>query len=158
MGSLAGSKLALTGLALALLVAMVGLVGCDQEATPAPSSTPETYTVQMLIEVAPDDVRWFPDVQMPRGYDAYELMELVTEGDLESTWYPAFRAHFVESIFGVKNEGSSHWLTFVWNVGSEEWEPLPVGADLFSVKDGHALAWLYADTSQEAMASPSQNP
>ena len=137
----------------ALLVAV--LAACTQEVAP-PAKPP--HTVHMLIEPSPDNPQWFRDVEMPQGYDAYQLTELVTEGNLKATWYPAFRSHFVESLIGVENEGSNFWLSYLWNESSNEWEPLPVGADWFSVKDGHTLAWSYADTSKNPADPPTGRP
>jgi hypothetical protein len=141
------------------VVALAALAGCTQSAPPTATLTPvQTYTVSMLIESGPNDARWFRDVQVPQGFDAYQVTALVTEGDLEATWYASFRSHFVESILGVKREGDNFWLIFLWDEFEEQWTPLPVGADWFSVKDGHTLAWAYTDTSQEPSAVPSQTP
>ena len=112
----------------------------------------------MLIEPDPDLPQWFRDVEVPQGYDAYQLTELVTGGDLEATWYPSFRSHLVESIRGVKNEGSRFWLVYLWDESNEEWTLLPVGADWFSLKDGHTLAWSYADTGQSPAHPPAGRP
>ena len=136
------------------------IAGCDTESrtvAPAATSIP-TIQVSLLIQVSEDDVRWFRDVGVPKGTNAYELTERVTEGDLESTYYAAFFSHFVEALLGVASEGSNYWLTFLWNESQAQWEPLPVGADLFSLKDGHVLAWSYTDTSQEPSQLPSMTP
>ena len=103
-------------------------------------------------------MHWFRDFEVLKGANAYELTEQATEGDLESTYYASFFSHFVESIMGVANEGANYWLIYQWNDSAEQWEPLPVGADLFSLKDGHVLAWSYTDTSLEERQLPSVNP
>ena len=103
-------------------------------------------------------MRWFRDFEVLKGTNAYELTEQVTEGDLESTYYASFFSHFVESIVGVPIDGSNFWLIFQWNGSAEQWEPLPVGADLFSLKDGHVLAWSYTDTSLDPQPVPSVVP
>lgn len=142
-----------------LVLALVG--GCAQApaATPETSPTPiPTIRASLLVQVSESDSRWLRDVEVPKGVDAYEFTELATQGDLRSTWYPAFRAHFVEVILGVENQGSSFWLIFLWDEGEEKWNPLPVGADLFSVKEGHVLAWAYTDTSQSPGSLPIATP
>ena len=100
----------------------------------------------LLVHVSEEDERWFQDVEVPKGTDAYELTELAMEGDLEATWYPTFQAHFVTAIGGVENGDPHFWLIYRWNESEAAWEPLPVGADRFSVKEGDALAWAYTDT------------
>ena len=136
----------LTAVVLALAaVGLLGLVACGDSADS--TSTPvSTIQATLLVHVNEDDERWFRDVDVPKGTDAYELTELVMEGDLESTWYPAYRAHFVDSIVGVENSSPHFWLIYQWSESEATWEPLPVGADRFSVKEGDALAWAYADT------------
>ena len=136
------------------------IAGCGTEAATAEASATPVSTIQvsLLIEVSDDDARWFRDVEVPKGTNAYELTEIVTEGDFEATYYAAFFSHFVESLLGVVGEGSNYWLTFLWNKPQAQWEPLPVGADLFSLKDGHVLAWSYTDTSVEPGQLPSVIP
>jgi hypothetical protein len=146
-----------------LVLMAIGLVlnaGCEAEtSTGTPySTTVSTIHVSLLIQLSEDDIRWFRDVEIPNDTNAYEIVERVTEGDLEATYYPAFFSHFVEAMLGVANEGTYYWLTFLWNANQEQWEPLPVGADLFSLKDGHVLAWSYTDTSLEPSQLPSVTP
>ncbi len=143
-------------------VAMVWLlVGCAQAPSPTPlvTSTPlPTIKASLMVQINENDLRWFRNVEAPKGLDAYEFTELVTKGDLKATWYPVYRSHFVQGIFGVENQGPRYWTIYVWNEGQEGWEPLPVGADLYAVKDGHVLAWVLTDTSQSPSPLPLATP
>ena len=147
----------------AILLASGVIGGCGGvqvevgEATPTATPLP-TIQVSLLIHVSEDDIRWFRDFEVLKGTNAYELTEQATEGELESTYYASFFSHWVESILGVPNESPNYWLIFQWNASAEQWEPLPVGADLFSLKDGHVLAWSYTDTSLDPQPVPSVNP
>ena len=137
------------------------LTGCTQAATPIVVSTPTmvpTIQVSLLIQASEDDARWFRDVEVPKDTDAYELTELVAEGNLKATYYASLRSHFVEQLLGVENEDPKYWLIFLWDEGQGNWAPLPVGADLFSLKEGHVLAWARTDTSQEPQPLPSATP
>ena len=142
------------------LLAVVGLVlaltACGTEDNAA---EPATIKASMLIQsgASERDARWFRDVEVNKGIDAYELTEKVTEGDLESTYSAPYRSHFVGSILGVENENPKFWLIYAWSEPETKWEPLPVGADLYSVEDGHILAWYYADTTSEG-ALPTATP
>ena len=150
-------------LAMALVSALIagmrrtpgrGWRGHAYAATPLP-----TIQVSLLIHFSESDVRWFRDVEVAQWRtNAYELTEQVTEGEMESTYYASFFAHFVEEIMGVANEGSTYWAIFLWNESQSQWELLPVGADLFSLKDGHVLAWAYTDSSAEPKQTPSVTP
>lgn len=137
-------------------------VACAQ-ATPTtipaatPTATPvKTIKVSLLVEVSATDTRWYRNVELPKGADAWELTEAVTQGQVEAKYYALYRAHFVDAIFGVKGTDPKYWLLFVWSEADKKWEPSPVGADLYSLKDGHVLAWYYADTSKEGSLPTAQ--
>ena len=146
----------------AIVIASAIVAGCQEApptATLAPTVTPlPTIEVSLLVHVNEDDARWYRDFEVLKGTNAYELTEQATDGNLESTYYASFFSHFVESLVGVPNEGNNYWLIFQWNASAEQWEPLPVGADLFSLKDGHVVAWSYTDTSLDPQPLPSVKP
>ena len=132
------------------LLAVVGLVlalaACG---TKEKAAEPATIKVSMLIQSSEQDSRWFRNVEVAKGTDAYELTEKVTQGNLKAAYSAPYRSHFVDAILGVENKNPKFWLIYGWSDPQKKWEPLPVGADLYSLKDGHILAWYYADTSNE---------
>ena len=137
---------------LPVLILSVTLAACtDQQPAPAPTATPqpvETVQVNLLIAVEDGDDRWYRNFEVPQGTDAYQLTQMVTGGNMEATYYPEYRAHFVESVAGVAGQGSNYWIIWLWSDFNDKWEVLPVGADFFSLKEGHTLAWYYGDTSK----------
>lgn len=148
--------MAVVGLLLALMAC--GTKGEAPTPTPVPTATPTlTIKVSMVIESSKDDVRWFRNVEVAKGTDAYELTEKVTQGNLKAKYFALYRSHFVDSILGVENKNPKFWLTYAWSESEKKWEPLPVGADLYALKDGHILAWYYADTTNEK-ALPTATP
>lgn len=122
------------------ILLLVGLVGCGTDQT-----TPEisTISVSMVIHASAKDTRWFRNVSVPKGTDAFDLTEKVTEGDIQAKYYAAYRSHLVEALLGIKNQTPDYWRIYVWSESQNKWEPIPVGADLYSLKDGHVLAWYY---------------
>ena len=140
--------------ALLLIVAALVLGACSS----AEAVAPERISASILVEPSPGDARWFRDVEVDAGTDGYELLDAATDGQLEADWFPQYRSHFVTSLLGTPSDGSRFWLTFVWDEPSEAWQPLPIGADLFSVKDGHVLGWALLDTSSGAAQLPSSLP
>ena len=78
----------------------------------------------------------------------------MTGGDVNAKYFAAYRSHFVDAIFGVERQDPNYWLIYVWSEPQSKWESLTVGADLYSLKDGHILAWYYADASQEGASPP----
>ncbi|MDO8751251.1 MAG: hypothetical protein Q7K03_08930 [Dehalococcoidia bacterium] len=139
---------------LAVVGLLLALAACG---TQEKAAEPATIKVSMLVQSSKDDARWFRNVEVAKGTDAYELTEKVTQGDLRSTYSALYRSHFVDSILGVENKNPKFWLIYGWSEPEKKWEPLPVGADLYSLKDGHILAWYYADTTNEG-ALPTATP
>ena len=137
---------------LLLLATALAIGACSSGDGPA-----QSISASLLVEER-GEARWFRDVEVPKGTDGYEFLELATDGQVESEWYPQYRSHLVNAILGTPSESPYFWLTFVWNENSGAWEPLPVGADLFSVKEGHVLAWALLDTSAEEPQSPATLP
>lgn len=138
----------------ALASAALVIAGCG-----APDAEPAALiTATVLIEADASAPRWHRDVAVPKGTDGYELLEAAVEGDLEADWFPEFRAHFVEAIGGIAPEGAEFWGVFLWNESSAGWEPLPVGADLFSVKDGHIMAWALVEFDPGQPQLPVNSP
>ncbi|MCE2470003.1 MAG: hypothetical protein J4F32_05765 [Dehalococcoidia bacterium] len=139
-------------LPLLLLAAALAVGACSPDDEPA-----QSISASLLVEQR-GEARWFRDVEVPKGTDGYEFLELATDGEVESDWYPEYRSHFVNAILGTPSESPYFWLTFIWNETSAAWEPLPIGADLFSVKEGHVLAWALLDTSASAQQTPATLP
>lgn len=102
----------------------------------------------MLVQGEEAKPEWFRGIEIPEGTDAYALTNIVTEGNIKSTFYPEYKSHFVEGIQGVENRPPYYWMIYMWNEATIKWEPLPVASDFFSVKDGHTFAWHYTDTSK----------
>ena len=167
------APLARSALGLLLLLAAALTVGaCDEQQDveiklgsdlgPVASPTPEFISATVLIEADPASPRWFRDLRVRWGANGYELLEEAAEGDLEADWFPEYRSHFVKSILGVAPEGADFWGAFVWseaaNGGAGGWEPLPIGADLFSVKDGHVMAWAIVPYNPDAPQLPNARP
>ena len=90
--------------------------------------------------------------------DGYELLEIALDGEIESEWFPEYRSHFVKTILTVEPKGAEFWGVFVWNETTSGWEPLPIGADLFSVKDGHVMAWALVEYNPRPAPASNQHP
>lgn len=141
-----------------LLGCLLLLAACTRAAPLATPTLAPTIRASLLVQLPRGEARWLRDVAVPKGTDAYELTEVATKGEVKAKWYPALRSHFVEAVLGVENQAPYYWLLFLWDEGQKKWEPVPVGADLLSVKDGHVLAWAYTDTSQDPASPPAATP
>jgi hypothetical protein len=137
---------------LASLSLFVVACGSEQDLTAPP------ITANLLIEPSEGAETWFRDVSVPKGTDGYELLEAAVDGELESEWFAQYRSHFVSSILGVEAVGAQFWGVFVWDEGTESWGPLPVGADLYSVKEGHIMAWALVEYDPDSPQVPTSKP
>ena len=144
------SALARVLLAIAALAAVAACAPVEIDAPP--------ITASVLVEPSAERARWFRDVEVQNGTDGYELLEAVTDGNLEAKWFPEFRSHFVTGILGIVPGGDESWGVFVWSETNGSWEPLSVGADLFPVEDGHVMGWALVgydpDTPQLPVSAP----
>ena len=138
---------------LALLLAAVAIACGSDVDTDAPP-----ITASVLIETSASDAYWHRDVEVPKGTDGYELLEAAVEGELVAEWFGEYRSHFVTSIDGIAAEGSAFWGIFLWNESTPGWEPLPVGADLFSVKQDHVMAWVLVEYDPDNPQLPISTP
>jgi len=129
--------------ALPRILAVVALAATALLAAACGSDAPAVgnITASLLVEDGAGGARWFRDLKVPDGTDGYELLEAAVEGELEATWSAEFQSHFVTGILGDSPEGSAFWGVFVWNDDRSAWEPLTVGADLFSVEQGRVMGW-----------------
>jgi hypothetical protein len=143
-------------IALALLVLGGLLAACGSDAATTVSSPPITASV--LIEAEAGAPQWFRDIEVGKGIDGYELLLAATGGDIDAAWFAEFRAHLVKEILGVAPEGNAFWGIFVWNENTPGWEPLPVGADLFSVKEGHVMGWALVEFDPDSPQLPVSLP
>jgi hypothetical protein len=137
------------------LVGVLLLAACGDGTT---SVAPPPITASILIEPNADDPRWLRDVIVAKGTDGYELLEAAVDGDLVAQWFPEFRSHFVTEIQGIAPEGFAFWGVFLWNEGTEGWEPLPFGADLLSVKQGHVMGWALVEFDPDNPRVPLSTP
>jgi hypothetical protein len=145
-------------LIVALIVGSTLAAACATDPKPTVAATIPAITASLLIEPNADDPRWVRDLAVDKGIDGYELLEAATDGNLVSEWYPEYRSHLVSEILGIAPEGAAFWGVFVWNEGTAGWEPLPVGADLYSVKDGHTMAWALVEFDPDSPQLPVNLP
>ncbi len=128
------------------------LTGCSDRTEDSKAAI-GTVKASMLVQSEEATPEWFRGIEIPEGTDAYALTNIVTEGNIKSTFYPEYKSHFVEGIKGVENSPPYYWMIYMWNEATVKWEPLPVASDFFSVKDGHTFAWHYTDTSKSGPVS-----
>jgi len=145
---------------IAFVVAVAGLLsvatGCD--ASSAGDTVSQSIRASVLVEADPAQPHWVRSFEIPKGTDGYELLQAAVEGDLEADWFPELRSYFVKSIRGIEPQGAEFWGVFLWSDSTGAWEPLPVGAGLFSVKHGHVMAWALVEFDPSSPQVPLTKP
>jgi len=84
-------------------------------------------------------VVWYNDTIVPFGCNLLEATEKVAT--VNSTYWPAYQASFVNAINGVWKDNSYFWMWYRWI--NDRWEYGPCGADLYILSDGEILMWRY---------------
>ena len=126
--------------------------GSEQDLTAPP------ITANVLVEPREGDETWFTGVSVPKGTDGYELLEAAVNGELGSEWFAEYQSHFVTSVLGEAAEDSAFWGVFIWNDGASTWEPLPIGADQYSVKEGSTMGWALVEYGTDSLQVPTSTP
>ncbi len=96
-----------------------------------------------------DSLTWHNNTKVPAGSTLFDVTKLVA--DVEYKQYPY--GVFIESIEGVRNEGSYYWMWWKWD-NKMGWTLGPVGADRYVVGDGETYLWFYEDTSNYPPPKP----
>ena len=139
---------------LAALILSILLVSCNEaKTTPA-----RTINASVLVELNQHEPRWFRDVKISTGTNGYQLLEIVTNQQIKSKWYPQYNAHFVTSVFGIENENSVYWAIYVWDEQFSTWRLSTSSADALVVEDGQIIAWARIDPQSEKYKHPSSTP
>ena len=139
---------------LAILILSILLVSCNEAKT-----TPvRTIEASVLIELNQHEHRWFRDVKISTETNGYQLLEIVTNQQIKSKWYPQYNAHFVTSVFGIENENSVYWAIYVWDEQFSTWRLSTSSADALVVEDGQSIAWARIDPQSEKYKHPSSTP
>ena len=97
--------------------------------------------VNLCIDYGNGTILWYNDTIVPLGYNLLEATKGVAV--VNSTYWPAYRASFVDAINGVWNKGSYYWMWYRWDGESKVWKYGGCGADLYTLSNGEVVKWRY---------------
>jgi len=117
-----------------------------------------TVQASVLVEFTQEEYQWFRNIPVHQPIDAYALTESVTEGHLTATYYPTLRSHMINSLLGREANSIYYWALWRWNTNVDAWELIPVGADLFIIKNTEVLAWKLTDSRDAGGQTPIRTP
>ncbi|MDA4114185.1 MAG: hypothetical protein OK474_09085 [Thaumarchaeota archaeon] len=99
-------------------------------------------TTDILIDLGNGTRTWYNGTEVQPGWNVYLATVVITNGDLNDTWYPQYGEHLVNGIDGVQNSQSSSWFLWSYNRTSS-WQVAQVGADQLPAYNGSVYAWSY---------------
>lgn len=106
----------------------------------------------IVIEIDSVDIHWFLDVELEDGSNAYELLDVATNGYIEAQWFEEYSSHLVSSILDASSNEKEYWFVFYWE--DNVWMPLFVGADSFEVEDEMVMAWALLEFGEAPTVRP----
>ena len=127
------------------------------------TSSANNASINVLFNYGNGSINWFNSTLVPKGLSFYNVTLSLTGGRMEAKYYDTYHEHFVSSMNGVKNSGSSYWEIWIYCTKDRAWMSSSWGADLLkptskglSVENSvgnqillssNALAWSYQDSS-----------
>ena len=113
-------------------------------------------TSNILIYFQNGTADWFNNTSVQPGWNFYVATLVVTNGNVNATWYPQFSEHYVNGIDGVMNSNSPSKYWSLWTYNSTSWQVAQVGADQLMMYNGSTYAWTYC--SADANFNPTCTP
>ncbi|MEM1550756.1 MAG: DUF4430 domain-containing protein [Candidatus Bathyarchaeia archaeon] len=96
----------------------------------------EMISVNILIDYGNGTQVWYNNTSVMRG--ASVLTATQTIANVEYTDFGW--GIFVDSINGIKNEGSWFWMWYIWE---GKWVLGPVASDRYVLREGDTIMWRY---------------
>jgi len=131
-------------LALATLLTILSILATIQSTQRSGGATSEQHTtiqISICIDYGNGTRVWFNNTRIPKDFNLLNATMLVAE--VNYTYWPAYKASFVDAINGIKNESPYFWMWYYWDVDGKKWKLGPVGADRYRLKPGEVVMWRY---------------
>jgi hypothetical protein len=104
-------------------------------------------TSNILIDFGNGTSDWFNNTSVEPQWNLYVASLVITHGNLNATYYPAYSEHFVTGIDGVQNSNTKFWFLWTYN-STSSWQVAQVGPDLLPTYNGSVYAWTYCGEDQ----------
>gem|GEM_PF-388137 len=109
-------------------------------AVPTPMN-PQLLSANFLIDFGNGTKLWYNDTAIQPGWNLYVATLVITNGDMNATYYPSFGEHLVNGILGVESTSTKYW--FAWSFQNSTWSASSSGADLIQIYNGSDYAWSF---------------
>jgi len=97
--------------------------------------------VNICIDYGNGTIEWYNDTVIPLGYNLLEATKRIAI--VNYTYWPSYRASFVDAINGVWNKGAYYWMWYYWDLELKTWRYGNCGADLYVLSKGEIIRWRY---------------
>lgn len=105
-----------------------------------------TFNANLLLDYGNGTKTWYNSTKVLPGTNVYLETQIVTDGRINSTWYPQYSEHLVTAIFNVGSTSSLYWLLYSYN-RTASWQQTQVGPDLLQATNNSVYAWIYCGSN-----------
>ncbi len=92
---------------------------------------------------------WVNNTSIQPGWNLFVATLVVTNGNIQATWYPQYSEHFVTAVDGVQATQTKSWFVWYFNATSSTWVSPAAGADQLMMYNGSSYAWTLCGYSSE---------
>jgi hypothetical protein len=116
------------------------------------------FTANILIDFGNGTSIWYNNTSVEPQWNLYVATLVITQGNVNATYYPVYGEHLVTGIEGLQNNNAEgdYWLIWTYN-STALWQSAAVGADQLPMYNGSIYAWGYCGsgvTTNPSCASP----
>lgn len=104
------------------------------------------YYTNILVDYGNGTMRWYNNTSVQPGWNLYITMQVLTNGDMNATYYPSYGEHFVTGLNGVQGTSSQSWWLWSYN-STTSWQSAQTGADQIQVVNGSIFAWTFCGST-----------
>ena len=111
-----------------------------------------SFSTDFMINYGNGSKIWYNNTRLPLGIDLYNATLIICSGNVNSTYYPEYKSHFITSIDGVgvfDDPEKMYWSWIAWYYDGVlgKWISYDVSSDMVYPNDGDILSWYFEDTS-----------
>ena len=104
------------------------------------------YVSNILVDYGNGTSDWYNNTAIQPGWNLYITMQVITNGQIDATYYPSLGEHFVTGLNGVQQTSSVSWWLWTYN-SSASWQPAQSGADQIQVLNNSIYAWTFCGST-----------
>ena len=104
------------------------------------------YLSNILFDYGNGTQTWYNNTKVDPGWNLYVTTQLITNGNMNATYYPQYSSHFVTSIYNVANTKTEYWLIWTYNA-TASWQMAQVGPDQLQMYNESVYAWTYCGSN-----------